>query len=605
MSSLKHIYVISNGSQKTFPDNSLTHFRNALPNILDFERNENVQVSLEAIGFSCTFRNLLVPENESTPSVIVTNLGYHTGKCMSKMDLDLIRAKICMDSYIFDFSTLETNEQIIFKQYFLKDRWYTVNNIVEMCDINNSDNLVQWKFEDRKLSISNNPKRDYWVFIHPTFMENFNFQFGSLVESKEWYNLYAKNPGNVPWEGANIYNINIYKDILKKNVIYNNQFYYGFHLNQNTFKLLGTECKSLHESKLPGIIKVQSSIIASQILNDRHSKDLICFCPDFKNTPKYYYKEFEQPQRIKLENTTLTNIDISLRDENDKTLQLLPGVATLLKLKFEKMPKENKTFNVRLTSDETEMYPKNNNSIFKVKLPTTLHFNREKNWKVALTSISHPNIYSTFPGDRFDRMLLFRPSVTEQNPNPDANAIVLRGSKIFKKEEEIIEDMNEVFKDPKGGENFGEFILKDGVLTIDIKTKGYMVISNNVLNLLGYRGLLSSKKGTPLVLNEGKHTKFEAPIDLTYLQPDYVIGYCDIVQPSIIGGEYTNILRIIPIPPERSDYIIQEFKNKNFLPLLNTEISEIEINFRGHDGLVTNFSGSYKIIVNLEFSNSE
>ena len=77
--------------------------------------------------------------------------------------------------------------------------------------------------------------------------------------------------------------------------------------------------------------------------------------------------------------------------------------------------------------------------------------------------------------------------------------------------------------------------------------------------------------------------EFFAPVNSTIaLQPQSIIAYCSIVEPTIFGGEYSNILRIVSIPKERSDYVIQEFKNKNFLQLLNTEISEIEINFRTH-----------------------
>ena len=75
MSFLNHLYLLSNGCEKLFPSNSLTHFSNSLPNPILFDKNENIQVSLEAIGFSCDFRNLYVPDNNKTPSNIIrTNL---------------------------------------------------------------------------------------------------------------------------------------------------------------------------------------------------------------------------------------------------------------------------------------------------------------------------------------------------------------------------------------------------------------------------------------------------------------------------------------------------------------------------------------------------
>ena len=123
--------------------------------------------------------------------------------------------------------------------------------------------------------------------------------------------------------------------------------------------------------------------------------------------------------------------------------------------------------------------------------------------------------------------------------------------------------------------------------------------------MLGYRGTTATNKKVTSFTQTIDHQiyRFELPSDLKHLQPQYIIAYCSIVEPTIFGGEYSNILRIVSIPKERSDYVIQEFKNKNFLQLLNTEISEIEINFRTHDGLLVNFAGNYNIIVNLEFSN--
>lgn len=600
MSFMDHIYLISNGSPNTFPDNSLTQFRNSLPNSFYFDKNDNVQVSIESIGFACNFRNLSVPDNLENPSVIVTDIGLYNSNCMKQLDVDRFRAKNCMDKYRFDYSQIG-QDHVVFKEYFLDDRWHTDSNVREMCQKFNSDSLLRWDFTDKQLSISNNPHKDYWVLIHPSFSDSFNLQFASLVESEEWLEHY-----NPPVRGVEkntfmyqmaeydrIMNARIYENIFHQMVLYKGDYYYGYYLNKNAYKLVGKECENLHDAKMPEIIKVQSSIIASQILNNKHSKDLLCFCPDFKNIiSNFYYTEFEQPQRIKLENTTLTSIDISLRDENDKKLQLLPGVPTIIKLKIDKMEKDNKTFNVRLTSNKNESFPNNTNSIFRVRLPNTLYLDREKNWKVAITSISHPNNFSTLAGDVMHRIIYFR-------GKDETKKYMFEDNRIYTKDD-IVKCFN-VLLDYHGESKFNA----EGNFQILIRNAGTLIISNNILLILGYKGLLGAKKATKFVNEEDNdfYIKFEGLPDLKYLQPDYIISYCNIVEPSIIGGEYANILRIIPIPKERSDYIIQEFKNKNFLPLLNTEVSEIEINFRSHDGLPLNFSGSYNTIINLEFSN--
>ena len=349
MSIPDHLYVISNGSTRTYPDNSLTQFCNQLPNVITVENNENIRLSLEAIGFCCKFRNLVVPEHAKTPSVIVTDIGLFNSSCMLALPKDLIRAKVCMNRYKFDFDNIG-GYKVIFKEYFLEDRWYTEENVKEMCETNNKDNLVNWYFIDKKLLIESNIYKDYWILIHPTFLESFNMTTDSFLETPEWLELISKEVN------SRIFDRDIYNNIFQRIVTYKGEPYFGFYLNMNASKIVGKECKNLHKEKIPEIIKVRSSVISSQIYNDTHSKDLIVFCPDFKNIKgNYYYKEFDQIQKIKLENTTLSNVDISLRDENDKKLQLLPGVPTIVKLKFEKVRMDNKSFNVRLTSKKVNI----------------------------------------------------------------------------------------------------------------------------------------------------------------------------------------------------------------------------------------------------------
>ena len=605
MSSFNHLYLLSNGCEKLYPLNSLTHFSNSLPNPISFEKDENIQVSLEAIGFSCDFRNLFVPDNPKTPSVIVTDIGKYGPYSMKKLIVDKARVKMCMDNYFFDSSKIG-DELCSFKTYFLDDLWYTEDNVKQMCEKYSSENLLKWKYQDKSLTITANDDSDYWILVHPSFLENFDFK---LELSNEWVDHLTPK---TLFSGS-IDKLEPYKAIFEQFVNYNGEYYHGFYLNQNAPKLVGKESITITEAKFPEIVKVQSSIITSQILNNKHSKDLVCFCPDFNTESKYYYKEFDQPQKIKLENTTLTNVVISLKDENDRKLQLLPGVPTLVKLKFEKMLKQNKTFNVRLTSNKNDNFPNNSTSVFKVRLPNTLYFNKERNWKVALTSISHPNNFTTFAGEAVDRMIMFKlldgvlttnPEITEKaKPKNIPKKFVFENNKNYTKDE-IIQHFNELLRGPT--EKYGSARFDGEYFELTLSKPSTIIISNNILHMLGHRGVITTnKKVTSFthIGNEEKIYRFDVPCDLKHLQPQYIIAYCNIVEPTIFGGEYSNILRIVSIPKERSDYVIQEFKNKNFLQLLNTEISEIEINFRTHDGLLVNFAGNYNIIVNLEFSN--
>jgi hypothetical protein len=90
-------------------------------------------------------------------------------------------------------------------------------------------------------------------------------------------------------------------------------------------------------------------------------------------------------------------------------------------------------------------------------------------------------------------------------------------------------------------------------------------------------------------------------IDVDYLRPDYIICYTNIVSPTIIGSLYSKILRIIPIRSNNSDYVITEFLHKEYLEIQNTEVSEVEIELRAHDGTLVEFGFEQDVILNLEF----
>ena len=85
MSIPKTVYLISNGSTLSFPKNTLTQFVNKLPSIFELEKDENIQVSLESIGFSGNFRNVALPENSALPSFVITNCDVQKDRsCLSE-----------------------------------------------------------------------------------------------------------------------------------------------------------------------------------------------------------------------------------------------------------------------------------------------------------------------------------------------------------------------------------------------------------------------------------------------------------------------------------------------------------------------------------------
>ncbi len=148
-----------------------------------------------------------------------------------------------------------------------------------------------------------------------------------------------------------------------------------------------------------------------------------------------------------------------------------------------------------------------------------------------------------------------------------------------------------------------------------------VLASNYFLKIIGFNGTLDENRGFTFVkMNDHEHVvKFsetdevdrvykehymwslQFDIDVDYLRPDYIICYTNIVSPTIIGSLYSKILRIIPIRSNNSDYVITEFLHKEYLEIQNTEVSEVEIELRAHDGSLVEFGFEQDVILNLEF----
>ena len=600
MSLPNHVYIISNGSPEVFPENSLTNFSNCLPSTFEIKRNENYMVSVESIGFSSKFSNILTPEENTTPSILIAHnvkLCSHEipGSCTFSETNTQEELESCAKCLEWDF-----NANCLIHEYFFKNQFYTELNIKEFFKKITEENPVNFIYRDHVLSIE--PKKlleqNTYIFLHPTFVKTFKlptktkFTGGTELNTLQTPNRQMQNV--------------LINHYYNKSLTFRGDEYYGYRIlpPNKMLPLKGIPVEELKQ-KLPKIIRVQSSIISSQILDGSHSKDLVVFCTDFQNVDNYYYQEFLQPQKVRLQNTMLNQIDLSLRDEKGRKLQLITGVPTIVKLKFEKMDSNVKSFNVRLTSSGSELYPDNKKASFKVKLPNTLYFNDK--WKVALTSITHPNTYNTFTGKEKDIKNTFVFLYNEKNYPDEYPVFYTFDTKIYK-EYELLDLLNrEIFQDRKNWQFLtADFQAQTKKVRLFPHYNCSIGMGHNLLDILGYDGPRNKLNNhTFLDLRRGEYLNFGKEVNLNALQPHLMIAYCNIVKPTIFASENLNVLRVLPTPDskDKKGVILQEFQNKHFVELSNTEISEIEINFRSPDGELIPFAGDKEIILNLEFSN--
>jgi len=137
--------------------------------------------------------------------------------------------------------------------------------------------------------------------------------------------------------------------------------------------------------------------------------------------------------------------------------------------------------------------------------------------------------------------------------------------------------------------------------------------------MLGYDGRKDDGDVTKFLLTEENHeemcityfpsTKYEVltfnkPINVRYFHPQYLMIYANFIGSTIISDTYQKILKIVSVDYLTTDHVIKEFKSKDYCDLQNTEIKDLEIEIRGHDGNLINFIDTSDIIMNLEFTNN-
>jgi len=625
------LFCISNGSESEFPENTLTSFKNKLPLSLNIKKTEHSKwcMAIESICFSTLFGNVRWPWG---PSFITVSLDYvdnrlrHVYRQLEALRVE--RKSVCMgfdranfayrDSEIRDklrrgkskypgeektyhlYSLRAMREYMPDIHYYYPDDFYcdleSLGKYFENMSKNN--NMVITRTAT-SIEIIPSPRLELienWFLINTKLIYN-----GPFKLDIEYHSLaFMENH-----RGKTSFHHTSDVKIIEANLIeIGDEFYKAFFMSCLIKKLTLTLVKTEPELYIPKIIKVRCENAKHQIFNGEYSKDLAIFCPSLKPNDNFFYKEFDSKQFIPISNTTLNHIDIKLLDQSNDFIKLTDGYATIVKLHLRKMPDHKKFFNVRITSQKSVLYKDNTKNNFKVSLPNTLNFNSR--WKVSVTSINHPTIFNTFPADSKIKMIL-----------TDGKIYSYTLKEKYETVEELIEDMNKLFSTHKLLKATYQILERRLIKTIrfTILKDCVFIIPQEVANVFG-----STKTGNEsgvawLVKVKAAYNQpgvfnfdidMENTVDLDFYKPNYVMMYSNIVSPTIVGGEFQNILKVFPIPTDKkTEYQIQEFKHYEYHNLSNYEIKDIEISFRSHSGDKVFFGGKYDVIVNLLFTNYE
>lgn len=650
-----NIVCISNGNEELF-DNTLTSFKNKLPITIEWKKNGNFRyhIALDSIGFCTNFVTTILPDRPGIPSFIMsrqlkpvskqiaitpknvktqpttisepTIIDFHQVMYSVPPKLNIPPHSDCVslnsmpdtcNTTLLNANTkIWTNEnaETTFKYFFLEDELFNTKRFIEFfkmivehsektltMELDASNQYITMKgigkFSTDGESSINSVNIPTFIFIHHTLAESIEIEpIEASLTNPHQYTMYK-------------FAENMYNTV----AIIQNEVYYKYYLHKG-FQHLKISLLKVNKKKIPNIIKLQFDGIRDQIFNSTTSRDLICFHPNLehKENEDYFFHEVERKTFYPLENTILDTLKFKLVDENDRLLRLNTGIATVIKLQFRKMPYFKKSFSVRLTSEISTLHPENTNANFTVELPETLYFN--KKWRVSVNTINLPNYFNTLPPNTYV-------SVSYKKGTEKVRGTIRIENKVFQKAE-LIEYLNfrirSYFKHKEPLVTFEENIQQGEyhpTCVIKIHRKDLTLsMSKNLALLLGYgaadfveaKGLFFKVWDNNTLSSKGYHEiRMRDSINVKYFAPSYIMLYSNIVTPTIIGGTYTNILKIFPIITTTDDYVIHQFKNPEYHTLLNNEIKNINLQFRTHSGDFIYFSSKERVIVDLTFSNFE
>lgn len=595
-----HLYCLSNGSEKIYPNNTLTQFQCKLPFPIEWKKQEKTRwyVALEAIGFDPNFSTAYLPKKPDSPSIIL--ITTYMSNAITKKDsicagLDNMPGTCSADAFDKIFRAYTSNELIpidatkaLWKYEFSSFVYYFQENINYnkrryYAYIKNLESLAQLKI---------NYSTDDFVFdIHTETDDRIDILTHTVLHNNLALTILRES--NSP--------IETWKKIDTKRFIINGEVYIGYTVTKEQYLQINIVKEA--EIVIPFAVKVKSSFIRDQIFNEFQEKDLVCFSPKFTLNSPYCFYEVETKNFLQLSNTTLDSLDFQLVDNNNKQLELREGIPTLIKLHFKKMDAFKKSFHVRISSGTKSNKNGNDMQHFTVRMPKTLYFNRE--WKVALSSILLPGRFCTFP----------EPQEIKFTYKHDGNLYIHKDTFPMRDmtKEDLIEYINSYFAEHE--RKLGNVVEKIGAneyepsLEFKFHREGFFTLSEHACRVLGYgsEDFVYGKKRWEIKFKPNERfarLKMSYGINVKYYRPNYILAYSNIVEPTPINAEMTNILKVFQVSGD-SSHMLYEFKHLEYHRLLNDIVDEIRIELRTHTGEYVRFEkrSTSEVIVNLLFSN--
>ena len=394
----KSVLLMSN-DLSSYKDNNLTSFSGCIPpNFLN--ENKSWRVAVDSCGLDLMLKQPISSKFEYQPSLIqitFDNLNKALKKSGSyntdKLDLGIFKNS--------------------FKFFADRERYYTQKSLAEdfqyQAEIYKKSHgkfdCVPFKYEEQSGTISfgqfdhngedsnvrisrhqgmskkeKRRKLRTYVFINARFSEGLNLQPTystqhfklSEIDGELYYYFFNSEY----WKLDNFYNLSVMLQCAK-----------------------GGYCFSVKKDfplKEPEIIQIISPDIEHNINNGIFCRSLRQFTVKQSEIKKCINKEFNNHQFSDVLNNSITKFSVKFVDEKLDELHLTRGLASWVKLVFS--PEMENKRNVMISSQPTDLHPRNHMSDFSLELKQRFDFSMTDDPKVALMNLSFRNKWKIMPG---------------------------------------------------------------------------------------------------------------------------------------------------------------------------------------------------------------
>ena len=536
-----YVTLMSNADTHSY-DNKLSKFQNDLPNEFYLKPEDNWMVCVKSLGFSTSFFNMHRPiaPGDNLPSFIFYRV--LNGKIT---DVDSTA------SVFFNKSRLTIDE--------ISQSFEQVKQLLPEIQI--KFNLSERPVISSKLSSDADDSQSILVLVHESARQTFDFPSSEFTEVLTAFN----------------------------------EPYHVFRISKSYHELKGASKDWYY--KYPELVQIECEEVKERIYNSSFKKYLSVICPNFNPDDKYFTHSFDVEEYCELSNHFLSKLSVTLKDKNSELLNLLPGPASFLKLKFKKMPSE-KFFNVRLSSESGE---------FETDLPQPLYL--DSNWRVSLTSISYPSEIYSLPAD--ENLRTMKGYINLGYNNAERKSPIPSSADATDKLVAVIDTFLSV--DFKGSVRKHP---QDGLLHFTLPSKVVVRIPTCVLELIGFRNSdfvkgMTIKGSSIQIENETAGNLYfkltgSSNTEGDNIRPEYMMVYCDTIRPCIVASEYLKLMCIVPIRYAKSNdgvgYVTEEFSQPERHEIESTRVKSIKMSLKTHWGSDITFAAGKKIFANLLFS---